>query len=154
MYLGKGTLHRNIKRKSSDKVINREAGLSPGNPKSSVKVYNQQRSWSLLRKSHVSAFQCLCPLISADGWQITTIEGLGSEKEGYHPIQKRIASFSGTQCGYCTPGMVMSTTALLERHPHPTPREVGIGLSGNLCRCTGYANIIAAVIKTAEDSNG
>lgn len=93
-----------------------------------------------------------CSYLAAQavGREITTIEGMVNEGE-LHPVQENILEAGGVQCGYCTPGMVMSTTALLDRNPHPTPEEVGIGLSGNLCRCTGYANIVDAVIKTSEE---
>ena len=69
-----------------------------------------------------------------------------------HPLQRNILAEGGVQCGYCTPGMLMSATALLERCPNPTDEDIRIGLSGNLCRCTGYAKIIAAVRRTAVEA--
>ncbi|KAK7112653.1 uncharacterized protein [Littorina saxatilis] len=96
---------------------------------------------------------CLCPLASADGWQITTVEGLGGEKEGYHPIQKRIADFNGTQCGYCTPGIVMAMYGLLHEKSRPTEQEVEDNFDGNICRCTGYRSILDAMKSFAADTS-
>lgn len=89
----------------------------------------------------------------AQGRAITTVEGLVTDGE-LHPLQRNILAEGGVQCGYCTPGMLMSATALLERCPSPTDEDIRIGLSGNLCRCTGYAKIIAAVRRTAAESTG
>ena len=87
----------------------------------------------------------------AQGRDITTVEGLVADGE-LHPLQRNILAEGGVQCGYCTPGMLMSATALLERCPSPTDEDIRIGLSGNLCRCTGYAKIIAAVRRTAAEA--
>ena len=84
----------------------------------------------------------------ADGHAITTVEGLGDEDE-LHPLQRGILEAGGVQCGFCTPGMLISATALLAENPSPTDEEIRIGLSGNLCRCTGYAKIIQAVQEAA-----
>jgi aerobic-type carbon monoxide dehydrogenase small subunit (CoxS/CutS family) len=84
----------------------------------------------------------------ADGRQITTIEGVMSDA-GLHPLQRSLLETGGVQCGFCTPGMIMSATALLAANPAPTEDEIRIGLSGNLCRCTGYARILEAVRRTA-----
>jgi aerobic-type carbon monoxide dehydrogenase small subunit (CoxS/CutS family) len=86
----------------------------------------------------------------AAGRQITTIEGVMSGSD-LHPLQRNLLEEGGVQCGFCTPGMIMSATALLARTPSPTQEEIRIGLSGNLCRCTGYAKIIAAVERTAAE---
>ncbi len=85
----------------------------------------------------------------ADGREVTTIEGLADEGE-LHPLQRNILEEGGVQCGFCTPGMLISATALLAENPDPTDDEIRIGLSGNLCRCTGYQKIIQAVRRTAE----
>ena len=86
----------------------------------------------------------------AQGRTITTVEGLATGDD-MHPLQRNILEEGGVQCGFCTPGMLVSATALLARTPLPTEDEVRIGLSGNLCRCTGYAKIIAAVQRTAAE---
>jgi carbon-monoxide dehydrogenase small subunit len=86
----------------------------------------------------------------AQGRAITTVEGLQQGDE-MHPLQRNILEEGGVQCGFCTPGMLLSATALLERTPSPTEEEIRIGLSGNLCRCTGYAKIVAAVQRTAAE---
>jgi aerobic-type carbon monoxide dehydrogenase small subunit (CoxS/CutS family) len=86
----------------------------------------------------------------AAGRAITTIEGVMDGDE-LHPLQRNLLDEGGVQCGYCTPGMIMSATALLASNPSPSPEEIRIGLSGNLCRCTGYAKILAAVERTAAD---
>ena len=83
----------------------------------------------------------------ADGSRITTIEGLGGQS--LHPVQVAFTECHALQCGFCTPGMIMSVTSLLSRHPNPTDEQIIEGLAGNLCRCTGYANIIAAVRQAA-----
>ena len=83
---------------------------------------------------------------------ITTIEGIG-DAENLHPMQASFREHHGLQCGFCTPGMIMSAKALLERDEHPELDAVRIGLSGNLCRCTGYAKILAAVEATAVELN-
>ena len=86
----------------------------------------------------------------AQGRAITTVEGLMDGQE-MHPLQCNILDEGGVQCGFCTPGMLISATALLQRNPSPTEEEVRIGLSGNLCRCTGYAKIVTAVLRTADE---
>lgn len=86
----------------------------------------------------------------ARGREITTVEGLSSGAE-MHPLQRNILATGGVQCGFCTPGMLMSAQALLDRSPDPSDEEIRIGLSGNLCRCTGYARILAAVHATAVE---
>jgi aerobic-type carbon monoxide dehydrogenase small subunit (CoxS/CutS family) len=86
----------------------------------------------------------------AQGRAVTTVEGLQQGDE-MHPLQRNILEEGGVQCGFCTPGMLLSATALLERNPSPTEEDVRIGLSGNLCRCTGYAKIVKAVQRTADE---
>lgn len=91
----------------------------------------------------------------AAGRSITTIEGVmtatGAESAGMHPLQRNLLDAGGVQCGFCTPGMIMSATALLARTPSPSEEDIRIGLSGNLCRCTGYTKIIDAVARTAAE---
>jgi aerobic carbon-monoxide dehydrogenase small subunit len=94
---------------------------------------------------------CTVLAVQADGAEITTIEGLGTE-DNLHPMQEAFWNNHGLQCGYCTPGMIMSATALLERNPNPTEEEVRHGLEGNLCRCTGYHNIVKSVLDAASKS--
>jgi aerobic carbon-monoxide dehydrogenase small subunit len=92
---------------------------------------------------------CTVLAAQADGCQVTTIEGLASGGE-MHPMQKAFMEQHGLQCGYCTPGMVMAAISLLDENPHPTEQDVRLGLEGNLCRCTGYHNIVAAVLAAAS----
>ena len=94
-----------------------------------------------------------CSYLAAQavGREITTIEGVMDGQE-LHPLQRNLLEEGGVQCGFCTPGMIMSATALLARTPSPSDEEIRIGLSGNLCRCTGYAKIIAAVRRTADEA--
>jgi len=87
----------------------------------------------------------------AQGREITTIEGL-MNGEDLHALQRVMLEEGGVQCGFCTPGMIMSAHALLEHEPNPTEEDIRIGLSGNLCRCTGYAKIIAAVARTGAEA--
>ena len=91
---------------------------------------------------------CTLLAVQADGSELTTIEGLANGTE-LHPMQQAFMENHGLQCGYCTPGMVMAATSLLEENPNPTEREVREGLEGNLCRCTGYHNIVKAVLACA-----
>jgi len=88
---------------------------------------------------------CTVLAAQADGAQVTTIEGMASNGD-LHPLQQAFWDNHGLQCGYCTPGMIMAAADLLERNPHPTEAEVREGLAGNLCRCTGYHNIVKAVM--------
>ena len=94
---------------------------------------------------------CTVLAVQADGADILTIEGLAQDGE-MHPMQKAFMENHGLQCGYCTPGMVMAATSLLKENPNPTEREVRLGLEGNLCRCTGYHNIVQAVLACAAGS--
>jgi aerobic carbon-monoxide dehydrogenase small subunit len=94
---------------------------------------------------------CTMLAVQADGASITTIEGLAQNGE-MHPMQKAFMENHGLQCGYCTPGMVMAATSLLKENPNPTEEEVRIGLEGNLCRCTGYHNIVKSVLAAAAGS--
>lgn len=87
----------------------------------------------------------------AQGRDVRTVEGLEVAPGELHPLQRNILEAGGVQCGFCTPGMLMSAHALLEENPDPTDEEIRIGLSGNLCRCTGYARIIEAVRRTARE---
>jgi carbon-monoxide dehydrogenase small subunit len=91
---------------------------------------------------------CTMLAVQADGQSITTIEGMANGSE-LHPMQQAFMENHGLQCGYCTPGMVMAATSLLKENPHPTEEEVRIGLEGNLCRCTGYHNIVKSVLAAA-----
>jgi carbon-monoxide dehydrogenase small subunit len=92
---------------------------------------------------------CTVLAVQADGAEVTTIEGLGSEDQ-LHPVQEAFWNDHGLQCGYCTPGMIMTAAALLADNPNPTEDEVRHGLDGNLCRCTGYHNIVRAVLDAAK----
>lgn len=92
---------------------------------------------------------CLTPALTAKGKNVTTIEGL-AEGTTLHPIQKAFIDFGAIQCGYCTPGMILSAKALLGKNPNPIKAEVQKALSGNLCRCTGYVKIVDAVLAAAE----
>lgn len=87
---------------------------------------------------------CLVLAVAADGKKITTIEGLATG-EGLHPIQQAFVDVGGLQCGFCTPGMILSTKALLDRNQDPSDEEIRKGLEGNFCRCTGYTKIIESV---------
>ena len=92
---------------------------------------------------------CTLLAVQADGSSITTIEGMAGKDGSLHPMQKAFMDNHGLQCGYCTPGMVMAATSLLKENPNPSEDDVRIGLEGNLCRCTGYHNIVKAVLAAA-----
>ncbi len=92
---------------------------------------------------------CTLLAVQADGCSVTTIEGMAGPDGSLHPMQKAFMENHGLQCGYCTPGMVMAATSLLKENPNPTEEDVRIGLEGNLCRCTGYHNIVKAVLAAA-----
>ena len=96
-----------------------------------------------------SVKSCTVLAVQVDGHEVTTIEGLADGEE-LHPVQQAFWECHGLQCGYCTPGMVMAAVSLLDENPHPTELEVREGLEGNLCRCTGYHNIVRAVLAAAE----
>jgi len=93
---------------------------------------------------------CSYLAVQAEGRSVTTVEGM-MPADGLHPLQRTLLEEGGVQCGFCTPGMIMSASALLERNSNPSDEEIRIGLSGNLCRCTGYARILAAVARTASE---
>ena len=92
---------------------------------------------------------CIFPAIEVDGKNVMTIEGLTDAQGNLHPIQKAFVEYGAIQCGFCTPGMVLSAKALLDENPKPTEEEIRSGIAGNLCRCTGYLQIVQA-IKTAS----
>ena len=94
---------------------------------------------------------CSYLAIQADGASITTVEGLG-DGDDLSPLQAAFLEEGGVQCGFCTPGMLISATALLAANPSPSPEEVRIGLSGNLCRCTGYDGLVRAVLRVATET--
>jgi aerobic carbon-monoxide dehydrogenase small subunit len=96
-----------------------------------------------------SVKSCTVLAVQADGADIMTIEGLAKNGQ-MHPMQEAFRENHGLQCGYCTPGMVMAAVSLLKEHPNPTEREVREGLEGNLCRCTGYHNIVKSVLAAAK----
>ena len=96
----------------------------------------------------LSVKSCTVLAVQADGCEITTIEGLASDGE-LHPIQQAFHENHALQCGFCTPGMIMQAASLLKENPDPSDREIRDGLEGNLCRCTGYQNIVKAVRQAA-----
>jgi carbon-monoxide dehydrogenase small subunit len=96
-----------------------------------------------------SVKSCSVLAVQADGADITTIQGLATD-DGWHPVQQAFKDNHGLQCGYCTPGMILAAVDLLRTNPNPTEQEVREGLEGNLCRCTGYVNIVRSVLAAAE----
>jgi len=96
-----------------------------------------------------SVKSCTVLAVQADGAQITTIEGLGSA-DNLHPVQEGFWEMHGVQCGYCTPGMIMAGVSLLKRNPNPSEEEIRHALEGNICRCTGYQNIVKAIQWAAD----
>jgi aerobic carbon-monoxide dehydrogenase small subunit len=100
------------------------------------------------------ARSCLMLAVQADGAQVTTVEGLASSPDELHPVQQAFWDAHGLQCGFCTAGMLITTVALLRDNPAPSEDEVRAALSGNLCRCTGYQNIVKAVQLAAERIDG
>jgi carbon-monoxide dehydrogenase small subunit len=95
-----------------------------------------------------SVKSCTVLAVQADGHEVTTIEGIGTNGD-FHPVQQAFHEQHGLQCGFCTPGMVMATISLLEENPSPSEQEIRHALEGNLCRCTGYQNIVKAVQSAA-----
>ena len=100
-----------------------------------------------------SVCSCLTLAVEASGKEVLTVEGLGLNYDTLHPIQEAFVKEGAIQCGYCTPGMVMSAKHLLDKNPKPTELEIRKGLSGNLCRCTGYARIVRAIEVASEQMN-
>jgi carbon-monoxide dehydrogenase small subunit len=96
---------------------------------------------------------CLSLAVQANGRSITTIEGL-AKGDVLHPLQESFVQCGGLQCGYCTPGMIMTACHMLAKNPNPTEHEVREGLSGNLCRCTGYTQIVESILNAAENMRG
>ena len=109
-----------------------------------------------------SVKSCTLLAVQADGSEFTTIQGLAEHRTGagipgdahWHPLQRAFHTEHGLQCGYCTPGMIMASASLLAQNPEPTDEEIREGLEGNLCRCTGYQNIVKAVSKAAAEMRG
>jgi carbon-monoxide dehydrogenase small subunit len=97
-----------------------------------------------------TARSCLMLAVQADGAEVTTVEGLAPGPDRLHPLQAAFWEAHGLQCGFCTPGILMTVQALLRENPSPTDEEIRAGLSGNLCRCTGYQNIVKAVRIAAQ----
>jgi carbon-monoxide dehydrogenase small subunit len=97
-----------------------------------------------------SVKSCTVLAAQADGREVTTLEGLTGANGEMHPVQKAFHEEHGLQCGYCTPGMVMAITSLLKENPSPTEADIRLGLEGNLCRCTGYHNIVKAALSAAS----
>lgn len=97
-----------------------------------------------------SILSCMTLAPEADGKNITTIEGLEENGE-LHPLQKSFAEKGAVQCGFCTPGMILTAKAMLDKNPHPTREEIRHGINGNICRCTGYVKIVDAIEAVAND---
>jgi aerobic carbon-monoxide dehydrogenase small subunit len=97
-----------------------------------------------------SARSCLMLAVQANGHEIATVEGLAPSAEQLHPLQEAFRDNHGLQCGFCTPGILMTLVEFLRDHPDPTEDEVRIAISGNLCRCTGYQGIVAAALDAAK----
>ncbi len=101
----------------------------------------------------VSVKSCTMFAVQAEGRTVTTIEGIGT-REDLHPMQEAFWTQHGLQCGFCTPGMIMSALDLIKRNPNPTEEEIRFGIEGNICRCTGYENIVKAVTVAAAVVRG
>jgi carbon-monoxide dehydrogenase small subunit len=97
---------------------------------------------------------CLLPVKDVEGREVTTLEGLTRTAEELHPVQAAFFDNFAVQCGYCSPGMIMVSKALLERNPHPTRDEIADAIAGNVCRCTGYQSIFEAIEDAAQRMNG
>jgi len=93
---------------------------------------------------------CIYPILEVEGKSVTTIEGVASEDGILHPLQKAFLENNGVQCGFCTSGMIMSAKALLDHNPEPTEDEIRASIAGNLCRCTGYVQIVESIEKAGE----
>jgi carbon-monoxide dehydrogenase small subunit len=100
----------------------------------------------------VAVKSCSVLAVQADGAEITTVEGLAGPDGTLHPVQRAFHEQHGLQCGFCTPGMIMCAVDLLRENPHPTEDEIREGISGNLCRCTGYQNIVNAIASASSDA--
>ncbi len=99
----------------------------------------------------VAVTSCLYPAAELDGRTVVTVEGLVLESGSLHPLQKAFMEYGAVQCGFCTPGMIMSAKALLDATPSPTEQQVKVAIAGNICRCTGYRQIVDAVLAAAEE---
>jgi carbon-monoxide dehydrogenase small subunit len=97
-----------------------------------------------------SARSCLMLAVQADGCEVTTVEALASDPKTLHPLQQAFHDHHGLQCGFCTPGILMTLIELLRDNPNPTEDDIRVGISGNLCRCTGYQNIVVAALDAAK----
>ena len=93
---------------------------------------------------------CLLLAVQANGHEVTTVEGLAPKAGGLHPLQEALRDYHGLQCGFCTPGMLTTLVEFLRDNPDPTPEEVRVAISGNLCRCTGYQGIVDAALAAAK----
>ena len=107
----------------------------------------------VVRMNGATLKSCTCLAVQADGADVTTIEGL-AQNGNLHPVQQAFWDNHGLQCGFCTAGMIISVVELLERNPKPSSQEVRDGLQGNICRCTGYHNIVKAALAAAEAMGG
>lgn len=94
---------------------------------------------------------CMMLALQADGASISTVEGLARPDGSLHPLQKAFSEHHGLQCGYCTPGLLMAARFLLERAPHPTEQQIRRAIKGNLCRCTGYVNVVKAIQAASQE---
>jgi carbon-monoxide dehydrogenase small subunit len=101
-----------------------------------------------------SARSCLMLAVQADGHEIMTIEGIATDADTLHPLQQAFHEHHGLQCGFCTPGILTTLIELLRDNPDPTEEDIRIGISGNLCRCTGYQNIVIAALHAAKRMRG
>ncbi len=107
----------------------------------------------VVRMNGATVKSCTCLAVQADGAEVTTVEGLSKDGE-LHPVQEAFWNNHGLQCGFCTAGMMMTVIEMLERDPNPTAAAVRAGLEGNICRCTGYQNIVKAALDAAQSMGG